>query len=174
MANLYNPRIARGLTRSGKIVVAEKSHFDDHRLRTSGKGSHREALREAITFANFVETHEVYIHKAMELGTTPYNLAITDWFGAPRVLEIDVDGWTGEIGQPIRVKARDNVMVARVTVVIRDLNENVLETGEAVSSAEDDAWWIYTTQSRIKMTPFPTVEAIAEDLPGNTDSFAIS
>jgi hypothetical protein len=174
MANLNNPMIARGVTRSGKIVVAEKPLFDDHRLRISGKGSHREALREAITFANFVETHEVYIHKAMELGTTPYNLAITDWFGAPKVLEIDVDGWTGEKGQTIRVKARDNVMVTRVTVIIRDLDENVLETGDATPSAEDNAWWNYTTQSQINMTPFPTVEAIAEDLPGNTDSFAIS
>jgi hypothetical protein len=174
MANLNNPMIARGVTRSGKIVVADKPLFDDHRLRTSGKGSHREALREAITFANFVETHEVYIHKAMELGTTPYNLAITDWFGAPKVLEIDVDGWTGEIGQTIRVKARDNVMVARVTIVIQGLNENVLETGEAVPSPEDSTWWNYTTQSQINMTPFPTVEATAEDLPGNTDSFAIS
>jgi hypothetical protein len=174
MANPYNPMIARGVTRSGKIVVADKPLFDDHRLRMSGKGSHREALRDAITFANFVETHEVYIHKAMELGTTPYNLAITDWFGSPKVLEIDVDDWTGEIGQTIRVKARDNVMVTRVTVVIRDLNENVLESGEAVPSAEDSAWWNYTAQSRINMTPFPIVEATAEDLPGNTDAFAIS
>ena len=174
MANLNNPMIARGVTRSGKIVVADKPLFDDHRLRKNSKGSHREALREAITFANFVETHEVYIHKAMELGTTPYNLAITDWFGAPKVLEIDVDSWTGEKGQTIRVKAKDNVMVARVIVVIRDSNENVLENGEAVPSAEDSAWWNYTTQSQIKMTPFPTVEATAEDLPGNTDSFAIS
>jgi hypothetical protein len=174
MANLYNPIITRGVTRSGRIVVADKPLFDDHRLRMNGKGSHREALRGAITFANFVETHEVYIHKAMELGTTPYNLAITDWFGAPKVMEIDVDDWTGEIGQMIRVKAKDNVMVARVTVVIRDLNENVLETGEAVPSVEDSAWWNYTTQSQIDMMPFPTVEAIAEDLPGNTDSFAIS
>ena len=173
MANLNNPMIARGVTRSGKIVVADKPLFDDHRLRIHGKGSHREALREAITFANFVETHEVYIHKAMELGTTPYNLAITDWFGSPKVLEIDVDDWTGEIGQAIRVKARDNVMVARVSVVIRDLDETVLETGEAAPSTED-GWWNYTTQSQINMTPFPTVEAIAEDLPGNTDAFAIS
>ena len=174
MANLNNSIIARGMTRSGKIVVADKPLFDDHRLRKNGKGSHREALREAITFANFVETHDVYIHKAMELGTTPYNLAITDWFGAPQVLEIDVDRWTGEVGQIIRVKARDNVRVARVSVVIRDSNENALESGEAVPSAEDNAWWNYTTQSHINMTPFPTVEAIAEDLPGNTGSFAIS
>jgi hypothetical protein len=58
--------------------------------------------------------------------------------------------------------------------VIRDLNENVLETGEAVPSAEDSSWWNYTTQSEIDMMPFPILEATAQDLPGNTDSFAIS
>ena len=97
-----------------------------------------------------------------------------DWLGAPKVLEINVDDWTGEIGQVIRVKAKDSVMVARVAVVIRDAEENVLEAGEAIQAEEGSAWWNYRTQSKITMQPFPIVEATAWDLPGNTDSFAIS
>ena len=107
-------------------------------------------------------------------GSTAYNIAISDWFGAPQVLEINVDNWTGEIGQTIRVKARDNVKVAGVAVVIRDANEKILEMGAAVQSEEGSVWWTYTTQALVTMTPFPAVEAIAQDLPGNTDSFIIS
>jgi hypothetical protein len=50
----------------------------------------------------------------------------------------------------------------------------VLEMGKAVQSAAGSPWWNYTTKSRVTMTPFPLVEAIAQDLPGNQDSFAIS
>lgn len=136
--------------------------------------SQQEAFREATTYADFAKSREVYINKAKGTGVTAYNIAITDWFCAPKVMEIDVDNWTGEIGQTIRVKAKDNVLVARVAVVIRDANESVLEEGEAVQSEAGSAWWNYTTQSLVTMSPFPIVEATAQDLPGNTDSFAIS
>lgn len=173
MANTQNSIFTYGVTRSGKILIADHPRFDDHRLSADNQGSHREALREAITFAQMAVEEEVYINKAREMGTTAYNIAILDWLGAPKVLEIDVDNWTGEIGQVIRVKAKENVMVAGVSVVIRDRNENVVEEGRAMPSGEG-SWWSYTTQSRIKMTPFPIVEATAWDLPGNSDSFAIS
>lgn len=174
MANIQNSIFAYGLTRSGKIVIADHPKFDDHRVSAEARGSHREFLREAVNFAQMAVEEEVYINKAREMGTTAYNIAIVDWLGAPKVLEIDVDNWTGDVGQVIRVKAKDNVMVAAVTVVIRDANERMLEEGVAVQSGNGSAWWDYTTRSRIKMIPFPIVEVTARDLPGNTDSFAIS
>lgn len=131
-------------------------------------------MRKATTYANFANTQEVYINKARENNVTAYSIALTDWFIAPRVLQINIDRWTGEIGQTIRVKARDNILVADVSVVIRDAEENVLETGEAVQSEAGSAWWNYTTSSCVVMTPFPSVEAIAQDLSGNRDSFIIS
>jgi hypothetical protein len=148
--------------------------FDDNWKHTKTQKTDQAAVREATTYANFARTQEAYINRAKETGTTPYYIAVADWFGAPRVLEINVDRWEGEIGQTIRVKARDNVMVARVAVVIRDAEENVLEKGEAVQSEAGSAWWTYTTKSLVTMTPFPSIEAIAQDLPGNRDVFVIS
>ena len=186
MANLYSHHFGHGVTgasggqstsyttRSGRRITTDKLRLDDPRVITDPKRSHRADLREAITFALYAEREEVYINKARETGSTAYNIAIVDWLGAPKVLEIRADDWTGEIGQIIHVKAKDNVRVTRVTVIIRDADENILEAGEAVQAEEGSAWWNYTTQSAIKMTPFPIVEATAQDLPGNTDSFIIS
>ena len=83
--------------------------------------------------------------KAKETGSISYNLAIADWFGAPKILEINMDGWTGQMGQTIRMKARDNFMVACVAVVIRDTEGCVLEAREAIQSKVDGSWWHYTT-----------------------------
>jgi ABC-type uncharacterized transport system YnjBCD substrate-binding protein len=186
MAKVRNNIFVRGLsgaigdqfvirtTRSGKTIIANKPRFDDQREFTEKQKTHQDAFREATTYAKFAKTQPLYIEMAKGTGSTAYNIAISDWFGAPQVLEINVDNWTGEMGQTIRVKARDNVKVARVAVVIRDANEEILEMGAAVQSEEGTVWWTYTTQALVTMTPFPTVEAIAQDLPGNTDSFIIN
>lgn len=161
-------------TRVERSILSSKPLFDNYRKANEAGQAHELAMRESTTYANFAQTQDVYITKAKRLGVTPYSLALVDWFEAPRVLEINVDSWTGKIGETIRVKARDNVRVAHVSMVIRDADENVLEMGEATQSEPGSAWWNYTTKSVVKMTPFPTVEATAYDLPGNSTSFVIS
>ena len=125
-------------------------------------------------YAHFAKTQDVYLNLECETGVSAYTHAIADWFGRPKVLQLDLDGWTGDIGQTIRVKARDNILVAAVTVVIRDAQKNFLEMGEAVRSEAGSPWWNYTTQTCVNMSPFPTVAAIIQDLPGNRDAFVIS
>ncbi len=186
MANVYNNIFVLGLsgalsdqfmnfkTRSDKTILASKAMFDDNQEYAKTQKTQQATLREAATYANFAQTQEVYVDKAKGTETSAYSLAITDWFEAPEVLEIDVDDWTGESGQTIRVKARDRVRVARVSVVSRDAEENVLEMGEAAQAVAGSDWWDYTTKSFVPMDPFPIVEAIAQDLPGNSDVFVIS
>lgn len=186
MANVYRNIYIRGLTdilgdrsaycktRSGKTIPVGKALFDDNWKYMKIQKSHPGAIREAIIYADFAKTRDVYLNREVATGVSAYYIAIVDWFEAPEVLEINVDAWTGKPGQTIRVKARDNVLVAGVTVVIRDLDESVLETGEAAPTEAGSPWWKYTTRAYVKMEPFPIVEATARDLPGNQDSFVIS
>jgi hypothetical protein len=55
----------------------------------------------------------VYVNLAKGTNATAYNIAVADWFGEPQILDLDITGWTGGIGQEIRVKAQDNVKVTR-------------------------------------------------------------
>jgi hypothetical protein len=185
MANVYGNPFARGhrgvfcqqfvihQTRSGKNLIARTPSFNDNATYAEGQPMYQAAVREAALYACFAETLEAYMCRAQALGTTAYALAISDWYGVPRVLEIDVDGWTGNAGETIRVKARDKVMVAMVTLAIHNPLGQILEMGEAVQSKPGGAWWHYTTQSLIPIAPFPSVQAIAFSLPGNRDSFTI-
>ena len=185
MANIYRKKHAPGLrgalvaqhvvhqTASGKTIVASKPDFDENLTYTENQTMHQAAVRDASMYASVAETHAAYINKAEESGSTAYAVAVADWYSAPRVLAIDIDRWTGNPGETIRVKARDAVMVASVLLVVRDPQGDVLEMGEAVPSEAGSPWWIYTTQSRVSLQPFPTVQAIAFDLPGNRDSFII-
>ncbi len=160
-------------TCSGKIIVVGKSILDERRKSTKIKQTPQDALRKATTYANFARRQEVYVNKARDKKVPPYSIAIIDWFGTPKVLVVSVDAWTGKPGQTIRVKAKDNIRVVRVTVEIRDAEGNVLETGEAMPSKTGNTWWKYTTKTSIPMSPFPRVEATAWDLAGNQNTFIL-
>jgi hypothetical protein len=187
MAKIYRNIYMRGLNgvdgdqavyctiASGKTVFVRGNRSDGNWNYMSMSIPKRKpaAIRAAALYAGFARTQDVYLDLECATGVSAYTLAIADWYGSPKVLEIDVDGWTGGIGQTIRVKARDNIMVAAVTVVIRDPQRNFLEMGEAVKPEGGGPWWSYTTQTQVNMSPFPVVAAIVQDLPGNRDAFVI-
>ena len=56
-------------------------------------------------------------------------MAVADWLNEPEILEIDASGWTGEIGQKIRVKVQDEIHVAKVRIAIGDADGIVFEQG---------------------------------------------
>ena len=44
----------------------------------------------------------------------------TDFFHAPEIEEVDLEGYSGKTGELIKIKARDDVQVTRVAVLISD------------------------------------------------------
>ncbi len=185
MANTYRNVPIHGLTEilggqstgyktcSGKTIHVNKPIFEGRSKFKKTKETLQNTLRRATTYANFERRQEIYINKARDKGLTPYGIAIADWFSVPRVLVVSVDAWTGKPGQTIRVKAKDNVQVASVSVVIRDAEGKVLETGEALPSKSGSTWWKYITKGYVRMPPFPRVEVTARDLAGNEDTFIL-
>ena len=108
----------------------------------------------------------VYITKAQGTTMSAFNAAVADWFNELQVREIDTDGWTGAIGQTIRVKAQDDTQVTKVHVQIADTQGNFLEAGDAVQA--DGLWWAYTTSTAVSSPSAASVTATAHDLPGNS------
>ena len=133
--------------------------------------SHRELQREAIrlanTYAHFSQSQPFYRNKAVHTPFSAYEWAIADYFGKPKVHEIDIQQWTGEVGQTIRIQATDNLMVLRVSVTIRE-TFFVMEEGEAVQSKTEPSIWMYTTRTPIQPKPGVWLEVVAYDLPGHT------
>jgi hypothetical protein len=87
-----------------------------YRLR-SHRELQREAIRRASTYAHFSQSQPFYSNKAVGTPFSAYEWAVADYFGKPKVLEIDIQQWTGEAGQTIRIQARDNLMVLRGNAV---------------------------------------------------------
>jgi hypothetical protein len=89
---------------------------------------------------------------------------MTDYLKAPVVKAIDLDGFHGMIGDPIRILALDDAEVASVTVEIRAEDGTLLEEGAATEVGEK---WVYAATA-VHPTGTPvTITATAVDRPGN-------
>src|SRR5690349_18399023 len=185
MAEVFNNIFVRGLTgavgdqfvirrtRSGKTIIANKPRFDKDREFSPSQKAHQNAFREAARYAKAAQTEPLYIERANAANSTAYNMAVADWFGKPVILALDASGWTGEIGQTIRVEAQDDTKVTRVTVVIHN-NGSILEQGEAVPSGRDGSLWTYVTTTQVTPAQGILLDANAYDLPGNFGSTSVA
>ena len=185
MAEVFNNIFVRGLTgavgdqfvirrtRSGKTIIANKPRFDKNREFSPSQKAHQNAFREAARYAKAAQTQPFYIEKAKAANSTSYNMAVADWFGKPEILALDASGWTGEIGQTIRIEAQDDTKVTRVTVVIHN-NGTILEQGEAVRCATDVSLWTYVTTTQVTPAQGILLDANAYDLPGNFGSSSVT
>jgi hypothetical protein len=177
MAKVRNNIITQGLSgklgnqivfragRNGQTIVGVKPSDDPNRGLSSSQIAHQDAFRQAITYAKAARENAVYIIKAKGTHLNAYNMAVADWFSKPEVLEIEASGWTGAVGETIRVKAQDDVLVAGVSVAIKNTDGTILEQGEALQS--DGLWWTYTTTQVATSFPGVMVVATAQDLAEN-------
>jgi len=176
MAKVRNNLAMRGLSgslgeqvvikidKAGRTIVCNKPKFYKNREWTPAQQAQHLAFREARAYAKNAKAQEVYVRRAEGTPLNPFNVAMADWFHAPEIREIDLAAWTGGIGQPIRIRAMDDVQVTQVTVVISDEEGTVLEEGTAVE--DDGLWWTYVTSSTIGESR-AKVTVSARDLPGN-------
>ena len=83
---------------------------------------------------------------------------------------IDADAYTGTTGDPIVVRAHDDVEVAEVFVTLLDGDGAELESGPATL----DAWrWRYEAQTDVPSGTDVTISARAFDRPGNEAELSV-
>lgn len=151
--------------KAGRTIVSVLPTFADDREFSDLQKGHMADFRRATQYAKAAAKAEaIYAEKAEGTPMSAYNVAVKDWFHAPEIGEMDLSGWTGQAGEPIRIEALDDVMVKRVTVIVTDAEGVLIEQG-AATQEEDDLWWVYTTTQAAPGQP--KVIAVAQDLPGH-------
>lgn len=113
---------------------------------------------------------KVQYQKKAGPGKTAYNIAFRDYLKAPVVSKIIIENYTGAVGSTIVTAAKDDFLVAKVTVSIHAEDGTLVERGNAVLNPINREQWIYTaTQANVNLAGTKII-ATAADLPGNTGS----
>jgi len=95
-----------------------------------------------------------------------FSVAVADYFNAPIIHEVNVFGYSGNIGDTILISASDDFEVAKVHVMIADDQGTMIENGEAVETAPGSEQWIYT--ATVQGQPVAKIQVVAVDRPGGT------
>ncbi|MBE0670569.1 MAG: hypothetical protein IH588_08280 [Anaerolineales bacterium] len=167
--------------RDGSTVVCVPPDFSKRKLSKDQK-THHAKFKEAAAYArDAAKSQPIYAELAIGTTKNAYNIALSDWFHAPRIQRVELteggpstslrstqDSASLRSAQDstsltIRVYATDNVKVAGVKVILRSEAGLVLEQGEALPAEE--AWWSYTPQTVLEGKL--KVEIRASDLAGN-------
>lgn len=151
------------IDKAGRTIVSAKAPDDPNRVFNDVQKAHQEEFRQAAAYAKAAKGEEVYAQKAQGTPLNPYNVAMADWFHAPEIKNLDIDAWSGQAGQLIRVEASDDVKITQVTVVITDESDVLLEQGSAEQGP--GLWWEYVTTATASGNPKVIVSA--QDLPGH-------
>ncbi|CEN42276.1 hypothetical protein [Capnocytophaga cynodegmi] len=154
--------------RNGKTIVSQKP---TKKTITSEKVKEQivkfqQATIYAKTALKNPEVKEQYQSVAdKKQGVTAYNVAVADMLQAPKIEQIDLSDYAGQVGDTIKVRAYDDFKVASVTVHIYNSDGSLVEEGNAVDNGLD---WVYTaTQTNADLSGDKIVVR-ATDLPANT------
>ena len=151
----------------GRTVVAKKprpiSSMSDKQQAVRDKFK----LGAAYARTAIADSATQAIYKAKTTpGQTPFNMALADYFTMPVIGDIDVSGYTGKVGDKIKVQATDDFMVKSVDVSIAHADGTLLEQGAAVADP-DGVHWLYTATVANAALSGSKITVTAKDLPAN-------
>lgn len=102
-----------------------------------------------------------------------FDTLLADILHPPEVEAVDTSAYAGLAGQVIRVIARDDFAVVRVTVRLVQADGNLLEEGDATQQTNPLEWLYLTRQTNTKIAGTRlTVRAL--DRPGNQAEAAVA
>ncbi len=153
-----------------QVVLARKSS-PSRQAATPAQLATRERFRAAAQYGKLVMADPtlkaLYATAAKGKKKPIFSVTVADYFHAPSVTAVMLNGYTGAANETITVNAYDDFEVVVVTVTLTNEGGTVLESGAAVV---ENGRWTYTTTTNVTPGTTVTVTATAFDRPGNSGS----
>ncbi|WP_177764707.1 hypothetical protein [Flavobacterium sp. I3-2] len=99
-----------------------------------------------------------------EKGISAYNVAVADLLNAPKIEEIDLSNYNGNINDTIVVTAIDDFQVAVVKVIINNADGSLVEQGNATLQRTK---WVYIATANNSDLTGDKITIQATDIPDN-------
>lgn len=154
--------------RNGKTFVS-KAPRKKTKEDTENQKEHKRKFQKATLYAKSVINDpvqkELYAAASdTSKGMSTYNVAVADLLNAPDIETLDLSGYTGKIGDVIKIIVLDDFAVKAVTVKIENADGSLVEEGSAVDSGFE---WVYTATVNNKDLSGDKITIKATDNPAN-------
>ena len=150
-----------------RTIVSRKADLSGVKP-SEAQQAHRQRFSQAALYGKMVladpQTKGLYEEVAKKKGQPVFSLTVADFFNAPVVDEVDLSGYSGQVGETILVRAHDDFQVTDVTVTLARTDGTAIEKGDAVLSPS--GLWAYTTTQTVAEGTTVRIEVTVTDRPG--------
>lgn len=154
--------------RNGKTIVSrapKDKTGEDSQKQKDHKRKFQRATLYAKSVINDPVQKELYdVASDTSKGMSTYNVAVADLLNAPDIETLDLSGYTGNVGDIIKIIVLDDFAVKAVTVKIENADGTLVEQGSAVDSGFE---WIYTATANNADLSGDKITIKATDNPAN-------
>jgi hypothetical protein len=159
--------------RGRQVVLGQSPRKRRNTEPTPAMIAHRERFKRAAAYAKGKmkdpAIKAVYEAQARNSGKefhTAFAVAVQDFLKPPVLGDLDVEGYKGNIADPITVGVPDDFKIVAVTVTITGSNGALLESGPATFDQTDLIWKYNATVANPALAG-TKVQAVGTDRPGN-------
>ena len=173
-----NPVFAEMRGKMGNIVIKQskngQSYTSQLPVKTKDQPSPAQlARRQAFALASdYTRTaladetsRSFYEALARRRKTTARALCMGDYMNKPAITQLDVSDYKGRVGDPIFIRAHDDVGVVAVNVKLTKADGMPIESGQAVQRSGDT--WAYMATVAVPLGTHLFISADAFDRPGH-------
>lgn len=154
--------------RNGKTIVskAPKDRTGEASAKQKGQiAKFQQAVIYAKTALQDETTKALYAAAASsEKGVSTYNVAVADLLNAPKIEEIDLSNYKGNINDTISVRVTDDFQVVTVKIIINNADGSLVEQGNATLQGVK---WVYTATVKNDDLSGDKITIQATDIPEN-------
>ena len=154
--------------RKGKTVVGMKSRRTKEP--SQAELNRRERFKEAAAFGKFAMAdpalREFYEPIAQQRNLTVYTLAVGDFLNEPSIKPLDLSNYKGQIGDPIKIRAIDDIGLADMDVTLTAIDGTNIESGKAVETGVGSGKWTYTATAQVALGSDIFIKVVGVDHAG--------
>ena len=180
MPKVKNNIVTQGLsgTLGGQLVFRQTSRGTEVSVApqapsgpaSAAQTAHRERFQHAIVYARG-KAHDPavqaeYADEAKARNQSISNVLVADYMHAPDIQEVNIEAYTGKVGDLITITATDDHTVKAVTVRIENGDGSLVEEGPATQQADPNQW-AYKATARNATLAGDKLTVTATDNPGH-------
>ena len=149
-----------------RTVAYMKKHLPPTQAQLEHRAYFAESVRRAVAALENPAKRAFYEAIAAERGVTAHLVALTDFLVAPSFKPLDLANYKGQAGDPIVIRAVDDIGLADVEVTLTANDGRQIETGKAVEAGVRTGIWTYTATAVVPLGSDIFIELVGYDYAG--------
>lgn len=153
--------------KKGRTLAYMKKHYDPSQAQLNQWAHFKESARRAKAALENPVTRAFYEAIADARDSSTYAVAFTDFLVLPSFKAINLSEYKGRVGDPIRIRAVDDIGLADVEVTLSANDGTQIEQGKAVEDGTGTGLWIYTATVPVSLGSDIFIEVVGVDHAGS-------